>query len=236
VKRLLGIALLIACVLPAVALAHPRATGATRAAIERAVFAGRTAVPGRHPQSCVRVEVTTVGGGQWATLVLESGTARCGPPADNEVALVHRLHVRWRLVGGGSAGVNCVKLHVPVAVRHDLSLPCTGIGDLVSADARRGVGHRRCAKVSGFGIYPLKGSCRVAKRIALIALVNPGHVRIRQHGTVEVFKGWGCGLTQGALFCGTPALARPGRIKQAFQGLACGDPGCPVIEHVPVNY
>ena len=104
------------------------------------------------------------------------------------------------------------------------------------AGASSSTGHRRCAKVDGFGIYPLKGTCRTAKRIAIIALRNPKHVPTHSVGTVTTFEGWGCGLTQGALFCATPALAGPKKIKQAFQGLACGDPGCPVVEHIPVAY
>ena len=104
------------------------------------------------------------------------------------------------------------------------------------AGAHRSAGHRRCAQVAGFGIYPLKGTCATAKRIALIALRNPNHVPMRTVGTVETFHGWGCGLIQGTLFCDAPALALPKQIKQAFQGLDCGSPGCPVVEHDPAVY
>ena len=107
-----------------------------------------------------------------------------------------------------------------------------------TAQAAHDTGHRRCAIVGDFGIYPLLGGCAIAKSIATVILVHPNAPGIRSvSGTQETYKGWGCALEQGALFCATPAFASLRAIKKAFEGANCGgSPGCPIIDRTPVSY
>ncbi|HSZ69705.1 MAG TPA: hypothetical protein VK756_05020 [Solirubrobacteraceae bacterium] len=107
-----------------------------------------------------------------------------------------------------------------------------------SAQAAHSSGHRRCAIVAGFGIYPLRGGCAIAKSIATAILVHPNPREIHSvSGTQETYKGWNCALNQGALYCQTPSFAPLHAVKKAFEGAECaGSPGCPIIDRAPVAY
>jgi hypothetical protein len=123
VKRII-IIIALGLIVPAVAVASRLATGSTRTAIDRAAA---PQLPGGIPQRCLWAEVTTEGGGNWATVGF-NGT-HCPSSerwAFNGVVIVRRAHGRWHYVGSGSALIPCGRLGIPVAVRRDLHhhLPC----------------------------------------------------------------------------------------------------------------
>jgi hypothetical protein len=96
-------------------------TGSSEATIARTV---PTAL--HTPQRCLVVYVTTVDGGNWATMGFNNAMLHsCIRWAANGVAIVHRVDGRWRFLGAGSGDIPCGRLGIPVAVRSDLILPCT---------------------------------------------------------------------------------------------------------------
>jgi hypothetical protein len=121
-KRIITIIIALGLIVPAVAVASRVATGSTRIAIERAAMgSGYT----RFPQRCLAAEVTTKGGGNWATVAFNAVNYRsCERWAFDGVGIVHRALGRWHLVDGGSAQFPCGRLGIPIAVRRDLHLPC----------------------------------------------------------------------------------------------------------------
>lgn len=121
-KRIVTITVALGLLLPAVAVASRVATGGTRIAIERAALgSGYT----RFPQRCLLVDVTTKGGGKWATVGFNGAHyPSCDRWAFDGLGIVHRALGRWHLVDGGSAQFPCARLGIPIAVRQDLDLPC----------------------------------------------------------------------------------------------------------------
>jgi hypothetical protein len=120
VKRIISVCVALGLVMPAAAVASRVATGSTRTAVIRAAGSFFTRIPRR----CLTVEVTTKDGGNWATVSFNAANIRsCERSAFNSVAIVHRAHRRWHDVGAGSL-IYCGRLGIPVAVRHDLTMPC----------------------------------------------------------------------------------------------------------------
>lgn len=123
VKRIITIIIVLGLIVPAVAVASRVATGSTRTSIDRAAA---PQLPGGIPHRCLWAEVTTKGGGNWATVGF-NGTQTyrsCGRWAFNGVVIVHRARRTWHYVTAGSALLPCGRLGIPIAVRRDLHLPC----------------------------------------------------------------------------------------------------------------
>lgn len=114
-------AALVASCLPGVALARRRATGDTKIAVIAAVRrAGQIGTS--QTASCLRVYVSTVNS-TWATMQFVY-TRPCERKDGNGVAVVHRIHGRWRFVTAGSAFPCPIPGHVPKRVQVDLRLVC----------------------------------------------------------------------------------------------------------------
>ena len=103
------------------AVASRPATGKIRVAIEKAAAKGMSA---GIPQSCLVARVTTIGGGNWATVALNLRRAACN--LGNGIVVVHRVRDTWRFVDAGSSmpRTECQKDGIPIAVQHDLRIPC----------------------------------------------------------------------------------------------------------------
>jgi hypothetical protein len=109
-------------VVPAVAVASRVATGPTRKALDRA---DDPLVPRGIPDRCLFAQVTTKDGGNWAEVGFNGrGGHRCARWEYNGVDIFRRTRGRWRHVLGGSAMLPCGRFGIPVAVQHDLHLPC----------------------------------------------------------------------------------------------------------------
>jgi hypothetical protein len=121
VKRAVAILIALAITVPAVAGASRIATGQLRAAIVKA--AAKEMATGI-PQSCLVVRVTTIGAGNWATVGLNYGKAACN--VANGIVVVHRVRGKWHFVDEGSdmPMTVCKKDAIPLAVQHDLRIPC----------------------------------------------------------------------------------------------------------------
>jgi len=113
--------IVLALAVPAVGGASRIATGRLRAAIEKA--AAKEFATGI-PQSCLVVRVTTIGAGNWATVALNYRKAACD--VANGIVIVHRVRGKWHYVDEGSdlPMTECTKDRIPVAVQHDLRIPC----------------------------------------------------------------------------------------------------------------
>jgi hypothetical protein len=117
----IALTLAVMLVAPGAAVARRIVTGSTKTAIVRTV---PTALP--TPQRCLVVYVTTEDGGDWATMSFNNAMLHsCIRWAADGVAIAHRVNGRWRYVASGSADIPCGRLGIPVAVRKDLTLPCT---------------------------------------------------------------------------------------------------------------
>jgi hypothetical protein len=107
---------------PALAAAERVATGSERKAIDRAAR-----LPGI-PDRCLRAQVTTKDGGNWAHVSFNAA-AHSVPLCANHIFdgfdIVRRTHGHWHYVTGGSVPIRCAHFGIPVAVRKDLRLLCT---------------------------------------------------------------------------------------------------------------
>jgi hypothetical protein len=121
-RRIVTIIVTLGLAVPAVAVASRVATGSTRTAVEQAAAAQ---LPGGIPQRCLLAEVTTKDGGNWATVGLNVPNLRsCERWGFDGVVIAHRARRAWHYVTAGSARIPCGRLGIPIAVRHDLRLPC----------------------------------------------------------------------------------------------------------------
>ena len=120
-KRIITIIIALGLIVPAVALASRVATGSTRNALDRA---DAPLVPPGIPNRCLLAQVTTKDGGNWAEVGFNGYGRSCGRWAFNGVDIFRRARGRWHYVTGGSAGIPCGRVGIPVAVRQDLHLPC----------------------------------------------------------------------------------------------------------------
>jgi hypothetical protein len=122
-KRALAIVILttLALAVPTAAGASRIATGTLRVAIVKA--AAKEMAAGI-PKSCLVVRVTTIGAGNWATVGLNYRQAACN--VANGVVVVHRVLGKWHFVDEGSdmPMTVCKKDGIPLAVQHDLRIPC----------------------------------------------------------------------------------------------------------------
>jgi hypothetical protein len=110
--------------LPAPAIAHRVATGATKRAILKAlgpINDGHNCANESHPAvACWKVLISS----NWASAE-DTGPGNDG--AAEWINLVHRVGGRWRRDGGWGEGIGvaCSKHHVPVSVVHDLHVHCS---------------------------------------------------------------------------------------------------------------
>jgi hypothetical protein len=112
---------LVACCLPAVAVARRLATGATKAAVIAAVRrAGEIGTP--QTASCLRVYISTVNS-NWASMQFVYSRA-CERLDGNGVAVIHRIGGQWNFVAAGSAFPCPTPGHIPKRVQTDLKLFC----------------------------------------------------------------------------------------------------------------
>lgn len=120
-KRAPAFVIALALAAPAVAGASRIATGQLRAAIVQATAKEMAA---GIPQSCLVVRVTTIGAGNWATVGLNYRRASCN--VANGIVVVHRVRGKWHFVDEGSdmSIAACRKDRIPIAVQHDLGIPC----------------------------------------------------------------------------------------------------------------
>jgi len=119
-KRLLpalGAAALLAA--PAVAMARVGVSGPAKAPI------GRAALGAGAPRQCVAVYTSTVDTA-WAAVFYKPAPgwgARCKAFRKTEWAALRHTRGHWQLRQSGQSDA-CVAVHVPVAVRKDLRIPC----------------------------------------------------------------------------------------------------------------
>ncbi len=121
-KRLVTIAIVLGLVMPGGAVASRVAAGSTRTALDRAAA---PQLPRGIPERCLAARVTTKDGGNWATVGFNALQYRsCVRWGFNGVVILRRARGRWADVTEGSAMIPCGRFGIPVAVRHDLRLPC----------------------------------------------------------------------------------------------------------------
>jgi hypothetical protein len=112
---------LVACWLPAVAVARRLATGDTKVAVIAAVRrAGEIGT--RQTASCLRVYISTVNS-NWATMQFVYSRS-CERLDGNGVAVIHSIRGRWHFVAAGSAFPCPIPGHIPKRVQADLKLVC----------------------------------------------------------------------------------------------------------------
>jgi hypothetical protein len=103
---------------PAAALARTAVSGAAKAPLVHAALGSAV------PRQCAAVYVSSVNK-LWAAVFVKPAKgwgARCKGLQQGWVAL-HHTHGRWRVFQRG-ANEACVVIHVPVAIRKDLQIPC----------------------------------------------------------------------------------------------------------------
>lgn len=121
-KRIIIAIVAVGLVVPAAAVASRVATGGTRTALDRAAA---SQLPPGVPERCLFAQVTTKGGGNWATVGFNGPHYRsCERWGFNGVVILRRARGRWDYVTSGSALIPCGRFGIPVAVRQDLHLPC----------------------------------------------------------------------------------------------------------------
>lgn len=115
------VVLVVACLLPGIALARRLARPAEKTAILAAVHRAHQIAPGVSGR-CLNVYVSTVDV-RWATVGFRYVTS-CLSQAANGVIIMHRTAGRWRFVVAGSA-ISCpLPGHIPPRVQRDLRLVC----------------------------------------------------------------------------------------------------------------
>ena len=126
IKRLVIIlALAVGFVVPAVANASRVATGSTKTAIIRADRSSPVHDGRFPPQRCLIARITTKDGGDWAKVSFNAAEQHsCADWVFNGADVMQRAGGRWHYVTSGSAGLQCGRYGIPVAVRLDLNLPC----------------------------------------------------------------------------------------------------------------
>jgi hypothetical protein len=121
-KRLVTIVIVLGLVMPGGAVASRVAAGSARTALDRAAA---PLLPRGIPERCLAARVTTKDGGNWATVGFKALQYRsCVRWGFNGVVILRRARGRWAYVTEGSAMIPCGRFAIPVAVRHDLRLPC----------------------------------------------------------------------------------------------------------------
>jgi hypothetical protein len=122
VKRIVIAIIFVGLILPGAAIASRVATGSTLKALDRAAA---PQLPAGIPERCLFGHVTTKDGGSWAEVGFDSLHLRsCQRWGFNGVVILHRARGSWEYVTAGSALLPCGRLGIPVAVRHDLHMPC----------------------------------------------------------------------------------------------------------------
>lgn len=104
---------------PAAALARVGVSGAAKNPLVR------TALGASAPRQCGAAYISSVDRA-WAALFYKPAKgwgARCQPFRKNAWTALHHTRGRWRVFQSGDSDA-CVAVHVPVAIRKDLRIPC----------------------------------------------------------------------------------------------------------------
>jgi hypothetical protein len=104
---------------PAAALARTGVSGAAKAPLVRAAL-GATA-----PRQCAAVYISGIDK-SWAAVFFKPAKgwgSRCKPLRKAAWTALHHTRGHWRISQSGDSDA-CVAVHVPVAIRRDLQIPC----------------------------------------------------------------------------------------------------------------
>lgn len=104
---------------PAAALARVGVSGAAKAPLVHAAMRARA------PRQCAAVYISSVER-SWAAVFFKPGkgwAARCRAFRHPAWTVLHHTHGHWRINQSGDSDA-CVAVHVPVAIRKDLRVPC----------------------------------------------------------------------------------------------------------------
>jgi hypothetical protein len=117
-RCLLAVCVLGALAVPAVALARVGVSGAAKVPLVHAALGAQA------PRQCASAYISNVNRA-WAAVFVKPAKGwgqRCKAYHQGWVALRHS-HGRWRVQQKGAQDA-CVVVHVPVAIRRDLQIPC----------------------------------------------------------------------------------------------------------------
>jgi len=120
VRRCLPIVCAVAgLAVPAAALARVGVSGADKAPLVHAALGAQA------PRQCAAVYISSVNQ-LWAAVFLKPAKgwgARCKAFQHPAWTALHHTNGRWRINQSGDSDA-CVAVHVPVAIRRDLRIPC----------------------------------------------------------------------------------------------------------------
>jgi hypothetical protein len=117
-RRFLLAICVVGLAVPAVAVARVGVSGAAKDPLVHAALGAGV------PRQCAAVYISSVNK-FWAAVFYKPAKGwanRCKPVQGGWVAL-HHLHGRWHVNQRGASDA-CVVVHVPVAIRKDLQIPC----------------------------------------------------------------------------------------------------------------
>jgi hypothetical protein len=117
-RCLLGVCILTALAVPGAALARVGVRSAAKVSLVHAALGGQA------PRQCATTYISSVDH-SWAAVFVKPAKGwgvRCKAFRKGWVALRH-THGSWRVQQKGAQDA-CVAVHVPVAIRRDLQIPC----------------------------------------------------------------------------------------------------------------
>ncbi len=119
-KRCLSVVVVLSLVVSApAALARVGVSGAAKASLVHTALGAKT------PRQCAAAYISSVDR-FWAAVFFKPAKgwgARCRTIAHKGWTALHHTHGRWQLSQYGQSAA-CVSVHVPVAIRKDLQIPC----------------------------------------------------------------------------------------------------------------
>lgn len=118
-RSLLALCAVTVLVAPAAAVARVGVSGAAKAPLVHAALGARA------PRQCAAVYISSVNT-FWAAVFFKPAkgwSARCRAFRQPAWTALHHIRGRWRINQSGDSDA-CVAVHVPVAIRKDLRIPC----------------------------------------------------------------------------------------------------------------
>jgi hypothetical protein len=118
-RCLLAICVVAGLAAPTVASARVGVSGAAKGPLVRAALGAQA------PRQCAAIYISSVDR-LWAAVFFKPAKgwgARCGAVHHAAWTALHHTRGRWRINQSGDSDA-CVAVHVPVAIRKDLKIPC----------------------------------------------------------------------------------------------------------------